>query len=287
MEATAPKEGTPVSPPTASMQLTEALRVQVERFGRDVRVTIVVVNQKGGAGKTTTAVTLAAIFALRGWVVRIIDGDPQRAAASKWLLGRLPTRDELTLNGFFLDEHGLDDALIPVAPNLFLVPSDKRLKETENTRPAGAETALRDAISDGPPVITIVDCPPSLGLLSVAGLVAADKLMVPVRASGLDMEGVVELNETLDVVRKRLNPGLSPSAVLVTDALPNNLTEDIFKSLSEEYPDADVRKIRHSVRAQEAPTTGQPLTVYAPESTTLADYVDLADALLPVTVPSA
>lgn len=264
---------------TPTTPVTEALPRQC--VSPQVRRCIAVVNQKGGAGKTSTAVTLAAIWAAGGQAVRLVDADPQKAGATLWLMGREPGPGEKTLRGFYFDEHSVDDAAVEVLPNLRLIPSDKSLKQVENERPAGGELALRDWLAEAPPAITIIDCPPSLGLLSVSALVAAEELVIPVRASGLDLEGMAELNSTLAVVRKRLNTGLRISAVLVTDALENNLTRDVHASLERDYPDAQVLRIRHSVRTQEAPTRYEPLTSYAPEATTTQDYRRLADLLLP------
>ena len=287
MEATAPKEGKPVSQTTP---LTEAL--PRPRQVPQLRRRIVVLNQKGGAGKTTTAVTLAAIWAEAGYRVRLIDADPQLGGSTLWLLGQqaMTEDDELppglkTLLGVFLDKHGLNDAAIEVRPNLWLVPSDGTLKEVENKRPAGAELALVQGIVESDQdVIDIIDCPPNLGVLAVAGLLAGQDLVIPVRASGLDLPAMRELNGTLATVRKRLNPELRTSAVLVTDAHNNLLTEKTFNRLRQDYPETTVMKIRHSVRASEAPTVAEPLTDYAADATTTADYRRLANHQLPGSV---
>ncbi|MGK4586073.1 ParA family protein [Kitasatospora sp. HPMI-4] len=254
---------------------------------------IVVLNQKGGAGKTTTAVTLGAIWAEEGDVVYILDADPQLGGSSGWLLKKTLLSDEATelpkgtksLRGVYFEEHGLLEAAIEVSPRLWLVPSDKSLKDVETVRPPGGESALREAIDALPEdAVVIIDCPPSLGLLAVSALVAGNQLVIPVRASGLDLPAVRELNGTLRIVRRRLNPQLETVAVLVTDSHPDKLTDQTFNSLRNEYEDTAVMKIRHSVRAGEAPTLGRTLPAHAPDATTTKDYRTLANRLRPGSV---
>ncbi|MFD5565548.1 MULTISPECIES: ParA family protein [Kitasatospora] len=261
------------------------------------RIVIVVLNQKGGAGKTTTAMTLAALWAAAGLPVFLVDNDPQLGGCTGVLLRHLLVAADGTrlielpkgtpnLRGVYYGEYTLAEAAVEVSPNLFLVPSDQTLKDVENRQRTGDEYLLREQIDTLPEdAVVILDCPPSLKLLTVGALVAGQELVVPLKASGYDLPALTELDNTLRIVRKRLNPGLRTTAVLVTDAHEDNLTEGVFLSLLREYKEAEVLKIPHSVRVGEAPTMGRTLVAHAPNSSPVKAYRRLANRILPGSVP--
>ena len=244
------------------------------------RPVLVIVNQKGGTGKTTSTVELGAALAAVGLAVRIIDADPQEGSASDWLR---TAADHGTLRNVFLDEVSLDAVTYETGcPNLDIVPSDLTLTQVEYSRPVGAETALASAIADAHPYdVTLIDCTPSLGLLTIAALGAATDAVIPLRAGGLDLTAVTSLNRTIRQVREKINADLRVRAVLLTAVQRSNLTRDILVQLVQDYPDAIIAPIRHSVRAAEAPLSGTPIRDYAPESTAAGDYAQVAPLIVP------
>jgi chromosome partitioning protein len=235
----------------------------------------VVVNQKGGTGKTTTAVELGAVLAAAGMAVRLIDCDPQEGSASDWL--RTPA-GRGTLRNVFLDQMPLDQVTYSTCvDDLEIVPSDLTLAQVEYARPAGAETVLGAAIAKAYQYdVTLIDCTPSLGLLTIAALGAATDAIIPLKAGGLDITAVTSLNRTIRQVHEKINDQLRVRAMLLTAVQRSNLTRDIFAQLAQDYPDSIIAPIRHSVRAAEAPLAGRPIREHAPESTTASDYGQVA-----------
>lgn len=240
---------------------------------------IAVANQKGGAGKTTTASTLGAVWAAWGLRVRLVDADPQLGSLSFWLP---PQRVAPDLRAVYFDEATLDQATVETSvPGLFLVASDKTLGQVEYANLADANLAMRSAIRESTPVdITLLDCRPSLGVLTVSQLAAADEILIPLGASGLDLPGLMELAETLETVKRRLNPGLRVSAVVVCHDSETKLSRKVRNQLEEDYPDAIHWRIRRSVRVEEAPFAHEPLTTFAPDVPATQEYIRLAAELL-------
>jgi chromosome partitioning protein len=263
----------------------KGVRLAVERMltSDDERV-FAVVNQKGGAGKTTTAVTLAAIWAAWDLRVRIIDGDPQMGSATFWLPPQWPEgASPKDLRSVFFDEVGLDEATAPTTvPGVFIVPSDKTLGQVEYAQLADANLTVRTALKESRErfQITLYDCRPSLGVLTVAGLTAANEVIVPLGASGMDLPGLIELGETQETVRRRLNPDLRVAAVVVCHDSETILSRDVRNQLEEDYPEAVRWRIRRSVRVEEAPLAHEPLTTFAPDVTPTKDYAGLAAELI-------
>jgi chromosome partitioning protein len=246
------------------------------------------VNQKGGAGKTTSSVELAAAWAAAGLRVRLIDADHQEAALSAWLPAQYPEGSPRhSLRSVFFDECTLAEATYPTLyAGLDVVPSGADLLRVEYERPIGAEQAIAAALAEeaeaGEPRwdVTLIDGAPSLGLVTVAALTAADQAIVPVQVGGLDMLGMRALHRTLRSVQRKTNPKLDVAAVLLTVWDKSGLARDLAVKVSEDYPEAAVVPIRRSVRAKEAPLTGKPVRLWAPDSTAARDYDQAAGIIL-------
>jgi chromosome partitioning protein len=233
-------------------------------------------------------VELAAAWAAAGLRVRLIDADHQEAALSAWLPAQYPEGSPRhSLRSVFFDECTLAEATYPTLyAGLDVVPSGADLLRVEYERPIGAEQAIAAALAEeaeaGEPRwdVTLIDGAPSLGLVTVAALTAADQAIVPVQVGGLDMLGMRALHRTLRSVQRKTNPKLDVAAVLLTVWDKSGLARDLAVKVSEDYPEAAVVPIRRSVRAKEAPLTGKPVRLWAPDSTAARDYDQAAGIIL-------
>ncbi len=240
------------------------------------------VNQKGGVGKTTTAINLGAYLARLGMRVLVVDLDPQANATS--CLGV----DKRTV------QHGTYEALLDLTPPLSSILMNERLKmallpsspalagaEVELVDELARETRLRKALEslDGRYDYILIDCPPSLGLLTVNGLVAArDGVIIPVQCEYLALEGLGQLTQTIQRVRSALFPDLRVRGVVLTMFDPRtNLSTDVVTEVNRHFPDQVFKSIvPRSVRLAEAPSYGQPISAYAPGSAGAQAYEALA-----------
>jgi chromosome partitioning protein len=246
---------------------------------------LAVVNQKGGTGKTTTAVNLAAALATQGERVLIVDLDPQ-ATASAWLgqpEGGRGLADLLT------DGTGaLSELTVPsTAPGVNVVASSSTLTGVERyhalSGTPGAEYVLRDALRMLPNRYDwiFIDCSPSLGLLVVSALTAADRVLVPVETSVLAYTAVGQLLRTVDAVQARLNPQLVITGMLACRVSRTRHAQDVMELLRKRFGSQVLKtQIRETVRLREAAAHRLPITEYAPGSIGAEDYTNLATELM-------
>jgi chromosome partitioning protein len=242
-----------------------------------------IANQKGGVGKTTTAVNVAACAAASGSQVLICDLDPQGNATVALGLDRdsRPSSYECLVG-----ERSVAEAARPAGPdNLWAVPASRDLAgaAVELPRIEGSEIHLREML--GPVrerfALTLLDCPPSLGPVTVNALAAADRVLVPVQAEYLALEGLVQFLDTLELVRRELNPNLVLTGVVITmHDERTRLARDVERELRDHLPELVFRTvIPRSIRIAEAPSHGVPVMDHAPASTGSAAYRELAREL--------
>ena len=247
---------------------------------------IAVINQKGGCGKTTTAVNLSACLAELGARVLLIDVDPQAHAT----LGFGFRGDEIERTLY----HALRPNGLPIAqvmlptyhPNLKLVPSNSGLAslQVELVERFGRERILDDCISqiDDDFHFVLLDCPPSLNLLTINVLTAASDVLIPLQTHYLSLDGMRELFKTIDLVRTELNPDLEILGILPTLFDPRTRMNRAMLETIHEYFKGKVFEtvIRFSTSLSESPMLGQPVIRYAPQSRGAKDYQALARELL-------
>ena len=244
---------------------------------------LAVANQKGGVGKTTTAVNLAASLALAGLPVLLIDMDPQGNAST----GLGITRSErhggtynLLLDGV-LGEHAIRPTPVP---NLSLIASDSDLAgaEVELVPAEKREFRLKNAIANLPQFaafkIILLDCPPGLGLLTLNALVAATGVIVPLQCEFYALEGISSLMHTIEAVRRRFNPRLRLSGILLTMFdRRNSLSGLVEKDARDHFGDwVFDTTIPRNIRVSEAPSHGLPVIQYDPKSIGAVSYTALA-----------
>ncbi len=244
------------------------------------------VNQKGGVGKTTTTINLAAYLALFGQRVLVVDLDPQANATSCLGVDKLGVE-----GGTYEALLGADDILpyilLNERLNLSLLPSSPALAgaEVELVEELARESRLRNALkqTQGRYDYVLIDCPPSLGLLTVNGLMAAlSGVIVPVQCEYLALEGLGQLTQTIERVRSLLFPELSVRGVVLT-MFDNrtNLSSDVVAEVNKHFPNQVFKSIiPRSVRLAEAPSYGLPISAYAPTSVGAQAYEALAKELL-------
>lgn len=247
-------------------------------------IVLAVVNQKGGVGKTTTAINLSSALALEGLKTLLIDCDPQ--ANSTGGFGLVRDDDRKSTYNVLSGECTLAETILETEiATLFIVPSSKNLiganvELIQNERRA---FQLREALE---PVraeydFIVLDCPPALDLLTLNALVATDRLLVPMQAEYFALEGISELVHTLERVRA-LNPVLEIEGVLLTMYDDRtNLTQQVTQNLRDFFKDKLLKTvIPRNVRLAEAPSYGKPVLLYDPKSRGAESYRDLASELL-------
>jgi chromosome partitioning protein len=241
---------------------------------------LAVANQKGGVGKTTTAVNLGASIADVGYPTLLVDLDPQSNAT---LALGVPKDAQPNVYDCLSGELSLPDAAIASGVgNLDVVPSTPELAgaNVELPRIAGSETTLRERLGGVREryLFTLLDCPPSLGPLTVNALVAADKVIVPVQTEYFALEGLALLLDTLSLIQRELNPRLTVAGMILTmhDGR-TRLARDVEREVRAHFPDLVFETVvPRNVRLGEAPSFGIPVLRHAPRSAGSAAYLRLA-----------
>lgn len=249
---------------------------------------IAIFNQKGGVGKTTTNINLAACLAMKGKKILILDIDPQGNTTSGVGVSK---RDlEITTHEILVeDNYHPEEAILPTGiKNLDIMPSSVQLAgaEVELIELAGRDKRLKRAIDMLKPKYDyiFVDCPPSLGLLTINSLTAVDSVLIPIQCEFYALEGVSQLMSTIDIVRKNTNPGLEIQGVILSmfDGRTNlsiQVVEEVKKYFKEKVY---TTVIPRNVRLAEAPSYGMPVIQYDPKSTGAIAYMEFADEFLSV-----
>jgi chromosome partitioning protein len=241
---------------------------------------LTIANQKGGVGKTTTAVNLAASLAAAERRTLLIDVDPQGNAGSA--LGIRRDESERSIYEVLLDGIPLREAVRKTELKfLDLVPASKHLvgAELELAEVEGREARLRRAIEPLAPEYeyVIIDCPPSLGLLTVNGLVAAQGVVIPLQCEYYALEGLADVLKTIELVKAAANPSLSVDGIVLTMFSPNNLANQVADEIRKTFSDQVFKTvIPRNVRLSEAPSHGKPILLYDVTSKGCQSYLELA-----------
>ncbi len=248
-----------------------------------------IINQKGGVGKTTTSVNLGAALAAQGQRVLVVDLDPQ---------GNLSTHVGLNIHEL---ERTMYDVLTQGTPmrdviqetgvkGLFCLPSNIDLSgaEVEIVAAVGRETLLKEALedlnsaADRPFDHVVIDCPPSLGLLCINALAAAQEVLVPMQTEFFALQGMGKLMEVIQIVKRRINPVLKLGGIIACRVDPRTrLSFEVLEDIQTHFPNELFKtQIRQNIKLAEAPSFGQTIMEYAPESNGAEDYRSLAQEFL-------
>lgn len=247
---------------------------------------IAIFNQKGGVGKTTTNINLAACLAMKGKKTLIIDIDPQGNTTSG--VGISKKDLELTTHELLIeDDYHPEEAILPTGiKNLDIIPASVQLAgaEVELIKLSGRDKRLKRAIELLKPKYDyiFIDCPPSLGLLTINSLTAVDSVLIPIQCEFYALEGVSQLMSTIDIVRKNTNPDLEIQGVILSmfDGRTNlsiQVVEEVKKYFKEKVY---TTVIPRNVRLAEAPSHGMPVIQYDPKSAGARAYMEFADEFL-------
>ncbi|HTZ11551.1 MAG TPA: AAA family ATPase [Candidatus Margulisiibacteriota bacterium] len=253
---------------------------------------ITVCNQKGGTGKTTSAINIASFLAIAGKKVMLIDLDPQANATSGTGINKHGIQK--STYHVLLEELEIKEVLLATAiSNLFLAPSNLDLTgaEVELVGALGREYRLKRALQKERENFDfiIIDSPPSLGLLTINGLCAADSVLIPVQCEFYALEGLSQLTNTVRLVKDNLNPGLVIEGVLLTMAdYRTNLTKEVIQEARNYFKEKVYETvIPRNIRLTEAPSFGKPIALYDRDSLGARKYEDLCKEILGIPINSS
>ena len=249
--------------------------------------TVSIINQKGGVGKTTSVANIGAAMAAAGHKVLLVDLDPQAHLSISF--DRMPEPGEPSVYTLLMGQNSFIDVMQPTqAKGLYIAPTNLDLTgaESELAAEIGREGILGlalHALSKTPqaPDVVLLDCPPSLGTLSLNALVASNSVIVPLQAEFFALQGMAQLLDVLERVKQRLNPGLELLGVLIgMFSKQRNLSREVLQELRTHFGDLVFpTQVRVNVRLAEAPSHGQTIFEYAPESTAAEQFAEIATEL--------
>lgn len=261
---------------------------------------IAFMNQKGGVGKTTTTVNLGAALAEAGQRVCLIDLDPQAHLTINY--GIEPSDQSGSIYDVLVEQRPLVEVIRQAGKNISVAPASINLAaaEIEMVGILGRETVLKKRIEEGGLSVDyfLLDCPPSLGLLTINALAVADEVIIPMQPHFLALQGVAKLLETVQLVHRRLNPKLKVSGIVLTlfdsqTKLSNEVVAELERFIDEAkggpLPWASARifktRIRRNIKLAESPSFGQTILAYDPQSNGAADYRALAREVIAMAQP--